>query len=84
MILKKDEIHNGIQIVHRFDNDLGASVVSHDFSYGGKKGLWEIAPIEFTSPDPEDWEISDHNAVTGFLTQKEVDEKLFAIQHETL
>lgn len=27
-------LNGGTQVVHRFDNNFGASVVCHDFSYG--------------------------------------------------
>ena len=36
---------DGIQRIYKFeDTDWGASVIMRDTSYGGKKGLWEIAP----------------------------------------
>tara|TARA_A100001011_G_scaffold356786_1_gene401095 strand:- start:289 stop:558 length:270 start_codon:yes stop_codon:yes gene_type:complete len=38
-------VNNGVQHVYEFDNGYGASVVKHDFSYGGQKGLWEIAVL---------------------------------------
>ena len=30
----------------QFPNGYGASVVSHEYSYGGTEGLWELAAIE--------------------------------------
>ena len=36
-------IHGGIQMIYIFINGYEASVVQHDFSYGGKDNLWEIA-----------------------------------------
>lgn len=43
-----DYINNGVQHKYAFPNGYGASVVKHDFSYGGKNGLWELAVLDFT------------------------------------
>ena len=45
---KKYDIHNGVGYVYEFENGYGASVVSHDGSYGGKQGLYEIAVLDST------------------------------------
>jgi len=39
-------IHNGTQEIYEFPNGYGASVVSHDGSYGGNSGLYEIAVLK--------------------------------------
>lgn len=39
-------VNGGVQHVYSFPNGYGASVVKHDFSYGGKQGLWELAVLE--------------------------------------
>jgi hypothetical protein len=39
-------VNGGVQHVYSFSNGYGASVVKHDFSYGGKQGLWELAVLE--------------------------------------
>jgi hypothetical protein len=46
MIIETKEYANGVQVVHEFPNGYGASVVKHDFSYGGKDGLWEMAVLK--------------------------------------
>ena len=46
MIIETKEYANGVQIVHEFPNGYGASVIKHDFSYGGKDGLWEMAVLK--------------------------------------
>ena len=43
---RKYNIHNGVGYVYEFENGYGASVVSHDVSYGGDKGLYEIAVLD--------------------------------------
>lgn len=38
-------LDNGIQRIYNFEDTCwGASVIMKDTSYGGKQGLWEIAP----------------------------------------
>ncbi|ATN92895.1 TerC family protein [Pseudomonas phage PPSC2] len=44
-------LHGGTQVVHKFENGFGASVVSHDFSYGSALGLFELAVLEFPYKD---------------------------------
>lgn len=73
---------NGTQRLYKFPNNYGASVVRHDFSYGGKKGLWELAVIEYT--DDMVWCITYTTPITsdveGRLTDDEVDALLTQIE----
>ena len=70
---------NGFQLVYKFDNDYGASVVKHDFSYGGKKGLYEVAVLDnegdlcYTTP------ITDN--VLGYQNIGQVEQILAEISH---
>ena len=82
------EVNNpfgGYQIVFRFPNNLGASVVRHMDSYGGKQRLWELAVIGFSAKDPEskDWVITYETGVSadvlGYLTEEAVDLLLIKI-----
>lgn len=41
-------VYDGVQKLYRFENGYGASVVRNSHSYGGSKGLWEIAVIKWT------------------------------------
>lgn len=70
-----DYINNGVQHKYAFPNNYGASVVKHDFSYGGRNGLWELAVLDY-SIDKEG-EISYHTPITqdviGHLTWKNVE-----------
>jgi hypothetical protein len=75
-------INDGVQHKYTFPNNYGASVVKHDFSYGGKSGLWELAVLDYsidkigemcyTSGITED--------VIGHLTWKNVEEFLLEIK----
>jgi hypothetical protein len=39
------ECNGGDQWLFTFKNGYGASVVRHDFSYGGRNGLWELGVL---------------------------------------
>lgn len=67
---KKTRIH--------FDNGYGASIVSHDFSYGGKNGLYELAVLK-------DGDLHYDNPVAngdvvGYLKEEDVTKLLIEIQ----
>jgi hypothetical protein len=49
-------LNTGIQYIAKFPNNYGASVVQHQFSYGGNIGLWEIAVVQY-----EEGETDIHN-----------------------
>ena len=70
--------HNGVQAKIKFDNGYGASVVCHEFSYGGKAGLYELAVLD------KDEEITYNTPVTndviGHLTPEKVTETMAFIQ----
>jgi len=40
---KSQQIHDGIQIKYYFKNGYAASIVMHNWSYGGDEGLFELA-----------------------------------------
>lgn len=46
-IVIEREKNGGTQVVHRFDNGFGASVIRGPYTYGGPKGLFEVGVIEF-------------------------------------
>ena len=39
-------IDSGVQHIYKFPNNFGASVIKTDHSYGGKRGLWELAVLD--------------------------------------
>jgi hypothetical protein len=72
---KNNPINGGIQYLAFFPNGYGVSIVQHDFSYGNKEGLWEMAVIK---GNEEEWDIiyNTHitNDVLGYLTEEQVNE----------
>lgn len=78
-------LHNGIQKLYRFPNNYGASVVQHQYSYGGPQGLWELAVILFNSENNNDWALNYETPVTddviGHCTEEQINSLLDQIQH---
>lgn len=73
-------LNGGTQKLYRFENGFGASVVQHEFSYGGDAGLWELAVIRF---DGDEWYLEYETEITddviGWLDWNEVDDLLSRI-----
>jgi hypothetical protein len=71
----------GIQSLVFFANGYGASVVKHNFSYGGKERLYELAVIE---GDEDVWAITYDSGITGdvlgWLTKQAVEHYLNKIE----
>lgn len=61
---------DGVKKVYRFANGYGASVIRHQYSYGGDVGLWEVGVLGvngklcYSTPITED--------VIGYLCEDEV------------
>lgn len=76
-------INGGSQVVHRFDNNFGASVVRHSFSYGSEEGLWELAVLTFAD-ETNDYELTYDTEITndviGHLTEEDVEDLLNKIE----
>lgn len=70
---------NGYQLLYKFDNGYGASVVKHDYSYGGKDDKYEIAVLD------QDGELCYDTPITsdviGYLTMSEANKILINISH---
>ena len=71
-------VDKGVQGVIMFKNGYGVSVVSHQMSYGGKLGLYEMAVLDKNGKLTYDTPIT--NDVIGYLTPEQVTEKLIQIQ----
>lgn len=71
--------NRGTQVLHRFENGFGASVISD--GYGKERGQFEIAVVEW---DGDNYELTYQTPITsdvlGHLTADEVQETLDAIE----
>lgn len=76
--LKFEKMEGGVKSKKMFPNGYGVSVVSHQFSYGGNMGLYELAVLDengdltYTTPITDD--------VIGYLKPEKVTEILIEIQ----
>lgn len=71
------KVHDGLGAALDFDNNYGVSVVRHQFSYGHKKGLWEVAVL-LNGRLCYDTDITQD--VIGHLTKTEVSEIMHQVQ----
>lgn len=84
-VIVKSKFHlGGEQYIFRFSNDYGASVIRNPYSYGGDKGLWELAVVKFYGDGDDDWDINYDTDITddvlGWLTDEDVLETLKRIK----
>jgi len=77
-LVEKKNVNNGVQKLYKFPNGFGASVVKHDFSYGGKDGKWELAVLDQQGELSYDTNITDD--VLGHLNDPQVDQILRQIK----
>lgn len=80
-IFLERSINGGSQVIYKFDNGFGASVVQHDFSYGSEDGLSELAVLKFNG---DEWDLTYDTEITddviGYLTEDDVQELLTRIE----
>lgn len=71
-------LHDGFQLVYKFQNGYGASLIRHQYSCGAEYGLYELAVLDkkgnlcYNTPVTDD--------IMGFLSEQDVKEKLLDIQ----
>jgi hypothetical protein len=70
--------NGGTQIIYRFANDYGASVVNHPYSYGT-----ELAVVKFNSSDIDDFNLCYNTPITpdvmGHLSPEDLQTVLIQI-----
>ena len=77
MLKEVNFINNGVQKVYEFDNGFGASVIMGPHTYGGPKGLWELAVLQNGSLC---YDTHITNDVIGRLNEEEVNKILLQIE----
>lgn len=70
----KDFYMGGERHTYKFSNNYGASVIRNGMSYGGDKGLWEVAVLDKNGYICYDTPITSD--VIGYLTWKGVEKIL--------
>ncbi|WP_313280960.1 hypothetical protein [Timonella senegalensis] len=63
-------LYDGVGHEYRFSNGLTASVIQHQYSYGGQNGLWEMLA-------------SDSDQPLGWLTDQELETELDNLARKT-
>ena len=75
LIRRREHSLSGVQYLFRFENNYGASVVKHSYSYGNEEDLWELAVIIF-DPENDSWYLTYTTDITedveGCLTDEDV------------
>ena len=77
-LILSEPFRDGFRKRYLFENGYGASVVKHSFSYGGERGLFELAVINKDGDLVYDTPVTD--SVIGFLNQEDVDSLLEKIK----
>lgn len=79
-------LYDGVQRLYKFENGYGASLVRHQGSYGGLRGLWEIAVIKWIDQYMRgfDWDLCYSTPITydmiGYLEENQVNTILSFIE----
>lgn len=82
IVWERDHQHfkDGKQVVHRFDNDFGASIITGSGSYTSGEDSYELAVISFNDDTNDSFTLRYDTVITedviGHLTLEEVNETL--------
>ena len=77
--IKIKAIHNGTQVIVFFENNYGASIIKHKFSYGNDEGLFEIAVLKGTM---ESWDITYDTPITDDVLGHQTSEDIKNVLEE--
>jgi hypothetical protein len=83
-IIDFNSINSGMQLLLRFDNNYGLSILCHSFSYGRDEDKFEIAVIKFNSEDNKDWNICYDTDITDDVLAYQSKEDVINIIEQTI
>jgi hypothetical protein len=73
-VFKNRELNGGHQVVVKFHNGFGASIIRGPYTYGGDKGLFELGVVRFNKKG-DNWSLTYDTPITddvlGFLTEEQ-------------
>ena len=78
-IIDFNSINKGMQLMFRFPNNYGLSIVSHSFSYGNDNDEFEIAVLKFHSDDNKHWNLVYDTDITDDVLGYQSKEDVFSI-----
>lgn len=83
IVSQKDNEHWSDQVLYRFENNYGASIIFHEGTYGFEQGLVELAVIRWDR-NGSDWSLVFDTEITddviGYLSEQEAAEILRKIK----
>lgn len=72
---------NDARFIKKFDNGYSVSIIRHNFSYGGKQGLYEIGLMYLGDLVCSEGITEDDDPVCGWLTYEDVIQKLEMVKN---
>jgi hypothetical protein len=78
-IIDFNSINKGMQLMFRFPNNYGLSIVCHSFSYGNDDAKFEIAVLKFNSDNNKDWNLTYTTDITNDVLGYQSKEDVFSI-----
>lgn len=80
--IKIKTLSEGVQVIIFFENNYGASIIKHRFSYGSHEGLFEIAVLK---GNINSWDICYDTPITsdvlGYQTSEDINNVLEKISN---
>jgi hypothetical protein len=82
-IIDINSYNKGMQILFKFPNDYGISLVCHAFSYGNASDEFEIAIAKF-EPDSDNWRVTYDTDITGDVLGYQSKEDVIDVIQKTI